>query len=214
MAYACHSLPLPCGPDANKCITWRAVDRMWSLADAGVVVRPPTPPSPSSGTAASSSSSSSSTTPRPVVDVQNLSSRLLSYPLLREIAQRLEDMSQYLTRRTAPNVVVYSGHDKTVSTLARTLGVFDDRWPPYASRLVVELHASASRDRPRHFVRLLYNGRDVTAALAACHPSNLLVGGMLCPLDNVAFDVFQRFATTTAKDGKTSKTYAEACGAS
>jgi hypothetical protein len=212
MAYACHGLPLPCGPD-NRCITWNIVDWMWTLSDnedqnterrRRHVNRPPRVDRPSS--ASSSNTPPDSAAEESADDPRTLSSKLLAYPMLREIAQRLLDLTLYRTRRTAPNFVVFSGHDKTVSTAARALGIFDDRWPPYGSRLVVELHASSSRDRPRHFIRVLYNGRDATRMLEFCPPSQL-VDGVLCPLDNFAFSVFDQYSRT----GGAKKTYAESC---
>lgn len=211
MAYACHDLPLPCGPD-KQCITWHIVNRMWILSDsedqhhadtaARRLVQPTTTAAPWTSPAAAAAAATSRHFEDD--DVQTFSSKLLAYPLLREITRRLLDMASYRTRKTAANFVLFSGHDKTVSTVARALGVYDHRWPPYGSRLVFELHASASQHRPRYFFRLLYNGADVTSRLAFCPPSDR-VAGQLCPLDNVAYKMFDRFQTT----GK--KTHAQAC---
>ena len=122
-----------------------------------------------------------------------------------KIAQHLLDLSVYVTRKSAPNLVIYSGHDKTVSALLVALSVSDGLWTPYGSRVVIELHASSSRDRPRHFIRVLYNGRDLTGLLPFCRQGNL-VGGLLCPLDYLVFDIFRRYSTS-----ETGRSYNQAC---
>ncbi|KAF9198906.1 Acid phosphatase-like protein 2 [Haplosporangium sp. Z 27] len=49
----------------------------------------------------------------------------------------------------------YSGHDTTISPLIGLLDAMDQRWPPYASSLLIELWKSPAGD---HYVRVIYNG--------------------------------------------------------
>ncbi|CAH1251439.1 ACP6 [Branchiostoma lanceolatum] len=48
---------------------------------------------------------------------------------------------------------LYSGHDTTLIPLLKALGVFDDRWPPYAAHVTVELYQDAKKN---NFVKVLY----------------------------------------------------------
>eukprot|EP00897_Mesotaenium_endlicherianum_P008688 jgi/Mesen1/7848/ME000042S07291 len=66
-----------------------------------------------------------------------------------------------------PLLALYSGHDATLMPLAAALGVELDTWPPYASAMCFELWASS--DNAQHFVRVLYNGKEVR--LPVCPPS-------------------------------------------
>lgn len=165
MAHKCHSLPLPCGPRSNQCIAPEMVSRLWQLSEHKIALD-------------SSDSSVLS------------ASRLLAQPLLADIAQRLIDASSYLTRATAPKLIVYSAHDKTLLVLLRALGLRDVPFPVFASRVVFELHSTSSVNRPRYFVRVLYNGRDLTSRLNFCQTASFDDATGLCPLDNFMYAVY------------------------
>jgi hypothetical protein len=57
-----------------------------------------------------------------------------------------------------------AAHDTVLAPLLATLGWTHRAypWPGYAARLVLELWQEGGGAAPRHFVRAVYNGRDVT----------------------------------------------------
>lgn len=70
-------------------------------------------------------------------------------------------------------LLLYSGHDTVLAPLLAALGAFSTpgvcKWPPYASRIALELWRrddSASEE----MVRVLFNGRVVTADIDGCGP--------------------------------------------
>ncbi|ELT92533.1 hypothetical protein CAPTEDRAFT_92537 [Capitella teleta] len=176
MTHICHDLPLPCVNinGSSSCISWQTVGKMWSHHDKEGLLS-------TSNYAA------------------HRRDRLLMHPLLYEVANRLLHVTRNEERT---RVVLYSGHDLTLTPLLKVLGLFDGRWPPYASRLALETWRNHDNE---HFIRVVYNGEDVTSSLRLCDHDELVDG--LCPLDK--FIYFVRY-----KDiqffGKSS--YAEACG--
>ena len=178
MGHACHGLPLPCrpapgDPATKKCFPWSLVHKMWSYSDLEGVKSPSN-------------------------YAEHRRDRLNMHPLLYEIANRLLNLTRGLEKS---KLVLYSGHDLTLTPLLKVLGIYDGAWPPYASRLALEVWRGADR---QYFVRAVYNGRDRTSSLRFCGQDELVEG--LCPLDNLVY--FVRY-----KDiqffGKSS--YAEAC---
>nr|XP_002126983.1 2-phosphoxylose phosphatase 1 isoform X1 [Ciona intestinalis] len=65
--------------------------------------------------------------------------------------------------------VLYSGHDLTLAPLIQALGLPEYRWPRLASRLVFELWQATDG---MHFVKILFNGVDVTNDTAFCPGKN------------------------------------------
>ena len=41
-------------------------------------------------------------------------------------------------------LAIYSGHDSTIAPVLAALGVWDRRWPPYASTIILETYRQAS----------------------------------------------------------------------
>lgn len=167
MGYVCHDLPLPChsgepGSEHKNCITWPMVHQMWKYLDLH-----------GSLTLAG--------------HAEQKYNRLAMHPLLREIALRMLNSTQSQSSHHT-RLVVYSGHDKTVTPLTRALGINDGRWPPYGSRLVFELYSTNSN--AQYFLRVLFNGKDRTGKLRFC-PENALVNG-LCPLDSFVHYVLEQ----------------------
>ena len=157
MGYACQGHLLPCIKDTGKCVTKELLRKLWNAIE----------------------SKSNSTY---VSDKERLKSMLHVHPLLQEIAYRLLNITRKIS---SPKFVLYSGHDKTLTPLAIALGVHDGKWPPYASRLVIELYAKDYH----YFIRVLYNGRDLTASLDFCEE---LHDG-LCSLGHFLKFVFSGF---------------------
>ncbi|XP_077998385.1 2-phosphoxylose phosphatase 1-like [Glandiceps talaboti] len=125
--------------------------------------------------------------------------RLNMHPLLSRIVDSMESSIQGNNR---VKFKLFSGHDLTVSPLIDVLGLPDHAWPPYASRVIFELWKENKTSR--HFVRVLYNGDDLTKYVRFCGGYSNDVG--LCP--------WQRFADFVRLENlKTfnSTTYKEAC---
>jgi hypothetical protein len=99
-------------------------------------------------------------------DGQRHKLRLLAYPILNEISQRMRRVRQ---GRPAPSFTLYQAHDHTITSLLVALDLGHEQWPPFASRLTLELYKRrASRLDNGYFLRFLYNGKDVTAGLGWC----------------------------------------------
>ena len=123
---------------------------------------------------------------------------LAMYPFLSEILDSLLVAARGETRR---KLHIFSGHDTVIAPVLAALGVYGHSeycyWPPYASRIAFELWRRKSTNlRPgsdpvqEQFVRVIYNGDDVTALVNGCATaglgsasSNKVVGAkVLCPL--------------------------------
>jgi len=159
MAFACHGHALPCGgDDGARCVTWAMVRRIWRLVDA-------------------------ITTDDAADFVVTKRSHLLAHPFLHEVASRMLSVTR---GNQTPKLILYSGHDTTVTPLTIALGINDGRWPPYASRVVFELYGRGrgghSDAEDVYFLRVLFNGEDRTKYLRFCAEAQLIKG--LCPLRN------------------------------
>ena len=120
------------------------------------------------------------------------------YPLLLEIARHQEMVANGSSHK---RFVLYSAHDKTLHALKIALGVRDVTHQPYASRLVFELYRKW--DDKSLYLRVLFNGMDLTSQLSFCTKSDNLHG--MC-----AFESFKNFIfDTEARVGD--KSYRDAC---
>lgn len=136
--------------------------------------------------------------------------RLRSLPLLDEINNR---MIKQGGGDTDLKFVLYSGHDSTINALAVALNFTDGRWPPYASKIVLELYKGLKSEPSGSdlFVRVLYNGKIVTNSMEFCkgHIVSKGVGehSGLCP-----FHVFQSYIEKDIlRDMPQDSTYDSAC---
>ncbi|KAH8585257.1 uncharacterized protein ELE39_002190 [Cryptosporidium sp. chipmunk genotype I] len=86
----------------------------------------------------------------------------------------------------APKFILFSGHDLTVIPLLSSLHLWDERLPPYASTVNIEIYHNPSKKQENHgdsnsfskvesiqkilpyYTRLLYNGLVVTDKLMGC----------------------------------------------
>lgn len=169
----CHSSAPPCGPlgsqnyksqNETSCVTLDLMGKIWKEITKELKAHSD--------------------------DEYLLAAALKLYPVLFEIASRMDDLRSF---RFAPRFVLYSGHDITVTPLLLILGLHDGKWPPYASRLVIEtVESLKTKD---YHVRFIYNGVDRTSDTVFCKSSALNDG--LCPLDLflkfVFTDVLQNF---------------------
>ena len=96
-----------------------------------------------------------------------------------------------------PYLAVYAGHDSVIAPVLASLGIFQHKdyckWPSYASRIVFELwerntpvfRGSNEKSHDAFFVRVLYNGNDVTSKIPMCKDRTAELGKSrvdLCPL--------------------------------
>ncbi|XP_028393766.1 2-phosphoxylose phosphatase 1-like [Dendronephthya gigantea] len=110
---------------------------------------------------------------------------LAAHPLLSKIAQQ---MLTHITNGGYTRLVLFAAHDSTVAPLLIDLGIFQNQWPSYASRIVFELWEAggllgsklAGENMDKYFIRVLYDGRDFTKKLKFCNGK--LKFGKLCPL--------------------------------
>lgn len=92
-------------------------------------------------------------------------STLLSfYPFMKEVLEKINDENT--------NLVFFSGHDTVIAPVLAYLDAYDCKWPPFASRLVIEVW---KRDEHR-FLRFIYNGQVVSNKISGCSVEGL------CPL--------------------------------
>ena len=129
------------------------------------------------------------------------SSRLAMHPLLTEIYSRMNNVTRNSERS---KFYLYSGHDTTIAQLKTALGIHNGIWPPYASRLIFELYSGRQEQNKYYFIRVLFNGKDVTQNLIFCRNKPTPHG--LCPLEY--FKNFCKFENLKAY-GTTD--YASAC---
>jgi len=124
------------------------------------------------------------------------STRLNTFPFLQEVVAALQAggisasassaAATDVQRATRAKVTLFSGHDTVIAPVLEGLGLYEGvhcRWPQYASRIAFELwRKELGADKGRAgdgqlFVRVVYNGHDLTAAVPACKGANP------CPLE-------------------------------
>ncbi|XP_074654462.1 2-phosphoxylose phosphatase 1-like [Tubulanus polymorphus] len=118
---------------------------------------------------------------------------LLMHPVLYEIAHRM-NMNSHLPDHRQVKFVLYSGHDVSLTPLLVALGIHNTKWPPYASRLVLEQYLQESPTGLTHQIRVLYNGKDMTRKVRFCQKTST---SFTCPLSRfmrfVGTEGFQRY---------------------
>eukprot|EP01031_Cornospumella_fuschlensis_P036382 gene36382-44134_t len=108
--------------------------------------------------------------------------------------------SELLRSLTHPTykLSVFSGHDTVIAPLLAILLGKEHvrcRWPGYASRIVMEVWKDKQAGEMTHYVRVVYNGEDITQLIGECRKSRgelrgaggvwqklVLGGSTLCPL--------------------------------
>ena len=113
-----------------------------------------------------------------------LSAKLKLYPVLLEVATRIQSLQQL---KFAPRFVLYSGHDVTITPLLLVMGLHNGKWPPYASRFVIETIESEQTNT--FYLRFIYNGVDKTSDVIFCKSTQLKDG--LCPLEAFLTFIFK-----------------------
>ncbi|KAM6970344.1 2-phosphoxylose phosphatase 1 [Aplochiton taeniatus] len=177
LCHLCHGLPFPCAPGGG-CVTLPqfAVIRRQQLEDEAERRR---------------------------AGLYRRYATLAAHPYLNRTAARMERVAhgnQAGRRPRAGGEEVFSlasAHDVTVAPLLSALGLEDARFPPFAARVVFELWKSPPPPQKKRggvrgegsrvadselFVRVLYNGEDVTFDTTFCRSHERPVGQPLCPL--------------------------------
>lgn len=108
-------------------------------------------------------------------------SKLAMGPLWVEIMENIdatmhEDDTICCPKRMTPSLAIFSGHDTTIIPLLASLpNAYDNKWPSYASMVVIEIHEINidGRKNPSLFpseyaFRLIYNGRSLTHLIKGC----------------------------------------------
>lgn len=140
---------------------------------------------------------------------------LAMYPYLNQTATKMARASRDGARREEVFSLA-SGHDITISPLLSALGLKDASFPRFAARVVFELWRSPppkakqgerSKGKGRAlFIRILYNGEDVTFHTAFCRSHERHAGQPLCPLEN-----FLSFVRRDMFGAVNATSYQEAC---
>lgn len=99
---------------------------------------------------------------------------LRAYGLINNIDQQIQawismHKKRHLTNSSEsypPRFTFYSGHDLTLMYLLSSLSVYDGFLPNYASRFTIEV---LSKKEGQFFVRLLWNGADITYLVCQQH---------------------------------------------
>ncbi|XP_076832937.1 2-phosphoxylose phosphatase 1 isoform X2 [Brachyhypopomus gauderio] len=123
---------------------------------------------------------------------------LAAHPYLNRTAQRMEQAARGRRGGAEPAFALASAHDVTLQPVLSALGLEGAGFPRFAARLVFELWKSPQAGRgvkarqeawPRGgvdgaFVRVLYNGQDLTFDTAFCRHHDRHSAQPLCPLGN------------------------------
>ncbi|XP_039611758.1 2-phosphoxylose phosphatase 1 isoform X1 [Polypterus senegalus] len=127
-------------------------------------------------------------------------SLLAIHPLLNQTVTRMQKFAENQNNEV---FALYSAHDVTIAPLLNALGLPEARFPRFAARIVFELWRGP-RDKKRLYIRILYNGDDVTFHTTFCRKHNRHSGQPLCPLQNfvnfVKKDMFAIFNSTNYYD--------------
>lgn len=99
--------------------------------------------------------------------------RLSVGPFLYALQGNMLETARRSTDGTEPRkLFLYSTHDVTLIPLLIALGIFDQKWPPYAADITLELYQH--KKSKGWFTRLTYNGKE--QVVKGCSSA-------LCPLD-------------------------------
>ncbi len=180
MGYVCHKKDLPCSKTVpHLCLGWDLMGRIWQFLDSNGLAQ--------------------------LASYANVKMhRLTMHPLLHEIFNRMRNVTENVEKS---KVVLYSGHDKTLTPMAVALGIHSGLWPPYASRIIFELYSTLQDGYTNYYIKVLYNGEDMTSKVRFCKNKPLPNG--LCPLE-----YFENFVTYEDLKEYGRVNYSNACSVS
>ena len=99
-----------------------------------------------------------------------------SLSILSQMAKHAFDI---IVGNTSKKLVLFSGHDSMITPFLLLLGIYDGKWPPYASRVVVEfylrsnelVYKSVKQKIENTFFKVIYNGV-ITKNISFCKSGN------------------------------------------
>ncbi|KAM9468848.1 2-phosphoxylose phosphatase 1 [Clarias gariepinus] len=113
---------------------------------------------------------------------------LAAHPFLNQTAARMENAAR---GNSEPVFALASAHDITMAPVLSALGLEGAGFPRFAARLVFELWRSPeTQQKGKHgavantYIRVLYNGEDLTFETAFCRDHDRHSTPPLCPLGN------------------------------
>ncbi|XP_015269109.1 PREDICTED: 2-phosphoxylose phosphatase 1 [Gekko japonicus] len=125
---------------------------------------------------------------------------LATYPLLNQTVNRMQRIAE---GKGEELFVLYSAHDVTLSPVLSALGITEARFPRFAARLVFELWKDGKKNK-EYFIRILYNGVDVSSQTSFCRDYNQRYNKPMCPFEKfvrfVNLDMFLPFNATNYYD--------------
>ncbi|XP_064459685.1 2-phosphoxylose phosphatase 1-like [Ornithodoros turicata] len=124
------------------------------------------------------------------------SSILKTYSLLNEVHRRIRDTFE---GRSGIRFLLFSGHDINLTPVSSALGFDDGVIPPYASRIVLEAYSSPRQGNDR-YLRVLYNGKDVTKHVTFCGGIKLAHKSGSSAVGDVALCPFRNFTNFLERD--------------
>ncbi|XP_078419813.1 2-phosphoxylose phosphatase 1 isoform X2 [Cetorhinus maximus] len=125
---------------------------------------------------------------------------LATHPILNQTATRMQQITQ---GKKDEIFALYSAHDVTVAPLLSALGIPDASFPRFGARIIFEIWQNG-KDKRQNFIRILYNGNDVTFQTSFCSGHKARSKHLLCPFENflnfVRRDMFAVFNSTNYYD--------------
>ncbi|XP_019750991.1 lysophosphatidic acid phosphatase type 6 [Hippocampus comes] len=121
-------------------------------------------------------------------------------PLLHMLLVNIDEKLQGTSSEPNRKLFLYSAHDTTLIPCLMALGIFDMKWPPYASDITLELHEHKRTKEP--FVKVSYMGQD--QLIPGC-------SGLYCPLQefqnvlsaySLNGDLYQSLCNSTGDSSK------------
>uniref|UniRef100_H2YRM6 2-phosphoxylose phosphatase 1 n=1 Tax=Ciona savignyi TaxID=51511 RepID=H2YRM6_CIOSA len=135
--YVCKRMPLPCNKD-GECVDPSQLEVVMKEQERlNEITRLETP-------------------------AQNLA-LLVMQPFLENLFNQMKQVID--NKEGHKKVILYSGHDLTVTPVIQALGLPDYRWPRLGTRLVFELWESTTGT---HFIKIILNGVEVTGNTSFC----------------------------------------------
>ncbi|XP_043926104.1 2-phosphoxylose phosphatase 1 [Protopterus annectens] len=113
---------------------------------------------------------------------------LATHPFLNQTVTHMQQIAQ---GKSEGVFALYSAHDVTVSPVLNAMGLTEARFPRFAARIVFELWQGPNSST-EHFIRILYNGDDVTFQTSFCQSHNRWSNLPMCP--------FKHFVNFVQKD--------------
>ncbi|MGH0155920.1 UNVERIFIED_CONTAM: hypothetical protein FKN15_067551 [Acipenser sinensis] len=145
-------------------------------------------------------------TKKPAIDCTLVPSRKPSHPQLAAFLSHMSKGSKGRLDSVLSGLPRFPSHsvcEMGELTQTAALGLSEARFPRFAARVVFELWR-APKDKKSLFVRVLYNGKDVTFQTSFCQKHSRRSSQPLCPFQNfmnfVKKDMFAIFNSTNYYD--------------